>query len=462
MTRPVEILVHVSGPSRGADDARYRKEVSGFLEFNAIEKHILFRSEERPKNGHLCRQGSLEAPTERSKRTLSNLLQSSAETDHAPSERHIKNADISQHKTPGPIHYPPPQIITPSVLKPAAPSSEISFVKETPHLLIARTPAPPLPRPRTFPNKTPTSHHPITLRRTQSDSWQTPPSVIPNSQPTPPSSNHNSPEISISPILKRPFVLSSSPSPTRPSDSPVSKRPRLQVPSSPPPEEQTTHKSPAAPTSSHIPSSAPLQPQKRHHKSTPPTLPPSSSPPSSTSKPHPLPLEIHPPRPPTSTAHFKTHLTPSLINLTTQLPLDRWFDAYTKTTTRPLQKLERGHWLMPLSKLKSPSTTTPSHPIPHYPTASKIETPLLEKFWTFLTEYIGGGRAGFGVRCFRENVVNEEGKEEGGGEEVAKIYCWGEVVGEVWLLLFLASDRKVIGAGAKWVDAGGEAVVVMR
>lgn len=113
---------------------------------------------------------------------------------------------------------------------------------------------------------------------------------------------------------------------------------------------------------------------------------------------------------------------------------------------------------MPLSRLKSPSNANSSQqPLPPHHTASP---PLIEKFWTFLTQFIGSGRAGFGVRCFRENVVDENG--ESGGEEVAKIYCWGEVVGEVWLLLFLASDRKVIGAGAKWIDAGGEAVVVMR
>ena len=45
---------------------------------------------------------------------------------------------------------------------------------------------------------------------------------------------------------------------------------------------------------------------------------------------------------------------------------------------------------------------------------------------------------------------------------MAKIYCWGEIVREVWLLLFIASHRKVIGAGAKWIDAAGEVVVVMQ
>lgn len=46
--------------------------------------------------------------------------------------------------------------------------------------------------------------------------------------------------------------------------------------------------------------------------------------------------------------------------------------------------------------------------------------------------------------------------------EVVKIYCWGEVVGEVWMLLFIASKRDIKGVGARWVDAGGVPVVLMK
>ncbi|KAK0510889.1 hypothetical protein JMJ35_006441 [Cladonia borealis] len=440
MTHPVEILVHVSGPSRGVDDARYRKEASGFLDFEAVGQHFLLQSEEKPKDGPSNKGVGLKARTENAKRTQSNLLKSSAQTEHAPSIHHVKNADILEHQSPRLVNCPPPQVTTPWVSKLAAPSSEISSVIETPHLLIARTPAPTLPRPRTVPTKTPTSHQPMTLRRTQSDSWQTPPSVIPNSQPTPPSSNHSPQGISSSPILKRPFAFSSSPSPTRPTESPNSKRPRLQVPSSPPPEDKSTDDNAAPPTSSHISSSPPPTPQKNHQK-TPIRHPkPFSSSPPSTSPPSPLPLEINPPRPPTSTSHFKTHLTSPLIILTKSLPLNHFFHAYIVTTTRPLQTLERGHWLVTLSKFKPSEKYSPEQ--------------MIYKFWKYLLDFVGGGRAGFGVRCFRE--MDEE------GEEVAKIYCWGEVVREVWLLLFLASHRKVLGAEAKWVDARGEVVVVMR
>ena len=56
---------------------------------------------------------------------------------------------------------------------------------------------------------------------------------------------------------------------------------------------------------------------------------------------------------------------------------------------------------------------------------------------------------------------NKENRDPGTTEEIVKVYGWGEIVGEVWLVLFLASERKIKGLGARWVDAGGETVVLM-
>lgn len=47
-------------------------------------------------------------------------------------------------------------------------------------------------------------------------------------------------------------------------------------------------------------------------------------------------------------------------------------------------------------------------------------------------------------------------------EEVLKVYCWGEVVAEVWLIMYMGGKRKIKGLGSKWIDAGGEAVVRME
>lgn len=57
----------------------------------------------------------------------------------------------------------------------------------------------------------------------------------------------------------------------------------------------------------------------------------------------------------------------------------------------------------------------------------------------------------------------QEGEEEEdeGGERI-KLFCWGQVVGQVWNVLFVGSAKGVRGSGCRWVDAGGEVVVRMR
>lgn len=122
--------------------------------------------------------------------------------------------------------------------------------------------------------------------------------------------------------------------------------------------------------------------------------------------------------------------------------------------------------------------------------------------WKFLTDFVGQGRAGWGVWCelsvlgpewepqvagSKESVGEVGGdrvdgdkgrgdglsREEGGREEeenengkgkgrvMLKVYCWGEVVPHVYVVLFLATSRMVKGAGACWVDGAGEVVVRM-
>ena len=42
-----------------------------------------------------------------------------------------------------------------------------------------------------------------------------------------------------------------------------------------------------------------------------------------------------------------------------------------------------------------------------------------------------------------------------------KVYTWGEIASHIYLLLFLASERKIRKMGAQWRDCGEEAVVQM-
>ena len=87
---------------------------------------------------------------------------------------------------------------------------------------------------------------------------------------------------------------------------------------------------------------------------------------------------------------------------------------------------------------------------------------------------MGGGRAGWGVWAEWERPGTEKTKDglekektslekaiAGNEQELVRVYCWGEVVGHVWLVLLLATSRKVKGMGARWVDGAGEVVLVM-
>ena len=62
----------------------------------------------------------------------------------------------------------------------------------------------------------------------------------------------------------------------------------------------------------------------------------------------------------------------------------------------------------------------------------------------------------------KETGSDKENQSPVKQEEVAKIYCFGEVVGEIWIVLFLATERKIKGVGANWIDASEEAVVIMN
>ncbi|KAK5117642.1 hypothetical protein LTR62_005065 [Meristemomyces frigidus] len=152
-----------------------------------------------------------------------------------------------------------------------------------------------------------------------------------------------------------------------------------------------------------------------------------------------LPTMIHPPPPPTTTQPFQTHLTPTLHHLSTSPLLIKTYTPLT--TTRELRALERGHWLIP----PSPTTTWPEEE--------------QRKFWEFLIEYVGRGKAGWGVWCIREDT---SAANMGGRLGVVRVYCWGEIAKQIYLMLYVASSGRVRKMGLRWVDSEEKTVVSMR
>lgn len=165
-----------------------------------------------------------------------------------------------------------------------------------------------------------------------------------------------------------------------------------------------------------------------------------------------LPLQIHPPKPPISTAPFTTHITPTLSMLTERLNPARTYRPSRQT--RPLDPLERGYWLVRFAvEPDTRDSAERAQPETHWPAA------LFQAFWSFLQDFVGkDGRAGWGVWC----ILEEASPVESSATHLAlKVYTWGEVAMHVYLLLFLASERQVRGMGIQWRDAREEVVIQM-
>ena len=413
----IEILVHVSGPSRGRDDARYRRQAWGLVDFEPVNRHdILLLYEKRSDIHQDCDQESIVQTTDvtsiQAPEGFADELFSDIGEDTAPCGAKTVNPGASRSVDS-----------VPSVQDANKNNAMVprTATKQKPQLLIERTPA--LPRCHTTTAVVTAATDGLFHRRTRSDSWKTPPRVIPDSQPT--LSSVNRPEISSSPCLKRPFGPSSSPSLTHEDDLPSYKRRRV----------QETSVARSAPRES-------VSLDRTQVKSPPIKAAQETWPPNLTAAPS---VAVHAPRPQPSKARFETHLTPSLQILSTQLPLERYFKP--SVHVRIPEKLERGHWSIPIQSWGKD---------------------LKIRFWQFLTRFVEEGRAGWGVWCSREfqgdmqfAESSKENNDPNAREEVVRVYCWGEIIGELWLLLFIASERQIKGVGARWNDARKATVVKM-
>lgn len=145
-----------------------------------------------------------------------------------------------------------------------------------------------------------------------------------------------------------------------------------------------------------------------------------------------LPITIIAPEPAASTGKFTTHITERLLFLSDESELSGHFNpVFIK---RQIQPLERGHWSF------NPSIWTLC---------------LQTKFWQFLERFICQGHAGWGVFCAREPF-----RDQGLGS--VQVFCWGEIVKHIYLLLYVASNSQIRNLGLKWIDAEGHLIVEMR
>ncbi|KAJ5124963.1 uncharacterized protein N7515_008788 [Penicillium bovifimosum] len=449
-----EILVHIAAPSTAHDDARYRAQVAAILQFQSASRQQLIHT-------------SLDLD--------SDPDQADPHPDH---HAHPFSADAlhPHHSLPTPQHEVPSPIL-----------------REAPRPEGERLPSDPHTRSQTDPQL----RGQIIEHRISSipDSLESPISVIPDSQPE---IGHElvraasyratlSPELQDDRRHKRRRTALSSPDRhdsihrVTISDSSASVQPEAARTMNP-----VHGQEPTKPIS--IPSSNPEL--ELEINNLPPPPPATTATPATTASPAPtaptaptsipnlinlttLPLQIHPPKPPISTSTFTTHITPTLAMLAERLKPARTYKPSHQSRT--LDPLERGYWLVRFA-IATPSHDFHDHdrvsagatrpgstdPTPNQPKAEEEShvwpAQLFGAFWSFLQDFVGkDGRAGWGVWC----ILEKEEVRETVTHLSLKVYAWGEIAMHMYLLLFLASERRIRGLGVQWRDASEEVVIQM-
>lgn len=141
-----------------------------------------------------------------------------------------------------------------------------------------------------------------------------------------------------------------------------------------------------------------------------------------------LPTSIRPPPPQPSLQPFETHITDALRYLGENKGLTESYKPIS--VTREPRQSERGFWAINIASWPAQ---------------------LQGDFFQFLARMIEAGRVGWGIWCTRESDSLD-----------VQVFCWGEVVRHVYLMLYVASKSKVRKLGLKWIDSEGNVVVQMR
>ena len=147
---------------------------------------------------------------------------------------------------------------------------------------------------------------------------------------------------------------------------------------------------------------------------------------------------IRPKEPDIGIDDFETHVTHSLASLASNSDLK---DCYKPSNiSREVRALERGYWLVECA-------------------AWSLQAQI--DFWLYLAKTIEPGIVGWGVWCSRERTC-ADGPGQSATIGTVKVFCWGEVVKHIYLVLYVASKSQVRRLGVQWIDAKGEVVVQMR
>ena len=205
---------------------------------------------------------------------------------------------------------------------------------------------------------------------------------------------------------------------------------------------------------------------------------------------------ISAPQPGVGEERFVTHISCPLQDFAKQLPFARFFRPIE--VTRDIRVLERGYWLLEIrivaeevaeaarsaekDKIQGHSMqerfqgATTAERLLKYDEAKRdgslyqsgqsaelraqglwTENELVQ-FWKSFSSFIENSKAGWGTRLVGEDVSDES------GEVVMvriRIFTWGEVLGHIYLALWVLSDKLAARIPMHWIASDGTHVVRM-
>lgn len=153
-----------------------------------------------------------------------------------------------------------------------------------------------------------------------------------------------------------------------------------------------------------------------------------------------LPKQIRGPPPEVDSLHWnanKSHVTKDLRNLGPIIEPAKRYKPVSQG--RKLDAWERGYWFVDTES---------------WPVGTQLN------FWNMLGKTIKRGSAGYATWCEMSGKRSPDGSLLGLGE--VKVWCWGDEVMHMYLLLYTTSLRKIAKVGAQWRSWNGEVIVQMK
>ncbi|PVI03739.1 hypothetical protein DM02DRAFT_520230 [Periconia macrospinosa] len=145
-----------------------------------------------------------------------------------------------------------------------------------------------------------------------------------------------------------------------------------------------------------------------------------------------LPFEILPP-PPEVTVDAPGALPSQITRFLAVIKSQNLERFKPLRTSRRLQNDERGHWMLECRSWA-------------------LDVQL--RFWASFGDRVRSGRIGWGVSIYRDETPLH-------GLGIVRVYCWGEIVEHIWILLWLCSEGRIVKSGSQWLDAGEEVIISM-